>query len=126
MKKTMMMGALLVLLALAATASAQFAKLKNTTPGERAAIQNELMKSKLGLSPDQEKKIAELNLKYANKMQPIIQGSEGPFEEMRDVRSINEEKEGELKRILSPDQFQKYLAGKEEMREKFEQRIMSK
>ena len=42
---------------------------------------------------------------------------------MLQMREINEAKEGEPKGILSPPQFEKYLASKEEMREKFEQKM---
>jgi hypothetical protein len=91
--------------------------LKNTTPGERAKAQTAMMKSKLGLTDDQMAKVSELNLKYAEKMDPIIKGSEGPLMKARDVRSVEQEKEDELKALLSPDQFQKFQAAKDEMRD---------
>jgi hypothetical protein len=99
-------------------------KLKNTTPEQRAAVQTTLMTEKLGLTPEQKAKVADLNLVYAKKMQPIIESGR-PLMAMREARQIGEEKEAALKKILSPEQFQKFLAGKEEMREKFEERIMS-
>jgi len=43
---------------------------------------------------------------------------------MRAARDVETAKEAELKQVLSPDQFQKFLASKEEMREKFEQTIL--
>jgi len=115
-----------VLAVLAPAARAQFAKLKNTTPEMRAKVQTELMKAKMQLNPAQESQVAALNLKYAQKMEPLIQGSQGPFMEMREAREINEEKEAELKKIVSKEQFEAYLAGKEELREKFEQKIEEK
>src|SRR5262245_45433467 len=108
----------LLLIASAITASAQADKLKNTTPQERAKAQTLFMKSKLGLSEAQLPKVEAVNLKYAEKLDPVIKGSAGPLVKMEAVRQANEEKEAELKGILSPDQFQKYLAAKEEMREK--------
>jgi hypothetical protein len=115
--------AILLLLGASPGARAQFDKLKNTTPEQRAKLQTELMKAKLGLTPEEEAKIAALNLKYAQKMEPVIKGSSGPFMEMREARSINEEKEAEMKQVLTPAQFGVYLAAKEEIREKFEERI---
>jgi hypothetical protein len=50
-------------------------------------------------------------------MDPIIKGTEGTFMKARDARNVEQQKEDELKALLSPDQFQKFLAGKEEMRE---------
>ncbi len=92
-------------------------ELKNTTPAERAKAQTAMMKAKLGLSEDQVAKVGALNLKYAEKMDPIIKGTEGPFMKMSDAKNVEQEKEDELKALLSPDQFQKFLAEKEEMRE---------
>ena len=83
-----------------------------------------MMKSKLGLSPDQQVKISAINLKYAQQMQPILQSHEGPLMRMRQMRPISEAKEGELKQVLSADQFQKYLAEKEAMREEFEEKLL--
>jgi hypothetical protein len=116
-------------LAVAGPAAAQMNRLetlKNTTPAERATAQTAMMKKKLGLSAEQGPKVEAINLKYAEKMQPVLEDSSGPLMKMRAMESINQEKEGELKTVLSPAQFQKYLAGKEEMREKIEQKLMEK
>jgi hypothetical protein len=107
-------------------ASAQLADLKNTTPEQRAKALTEMMTTKLGLSPEQTSKVANLNLTYANKMEPLIKGSEGPLAKMRDMRQINEAKEAELKQILTPQQFEKYLASKEQMRENIMEKIEEK
>ena len=105
-------------------AHAQMEQLKQTTPEQRATLQTALMAERLGLTADQKTKVAALNLTYATKMEPIIKGSAGPLREMREIRQINDEKEAELKQILTPTQFQQYLASKEEMRQKFEKRIL--
>src|SRR5215470_3409862 len=85
-------GSLLFALA----ASGQLDQLKNTTPEQRAKALTEMMTKKLGLSPEQTSKVADLNLKYANQMEPLIKGSEGPLVKMRQMREINEAKEAEL------------------------------
>jgi hypothetical protein len=115
-----------LLAAVAINAAAQLDELKNTTPEMRAKALTDLMKAKLGLTSEQESKVADLNLKYAKKMEPVIKGSAGPFKKMREAKRINEEKETALKRILSPQQFDKFLAAKEEMREKFEEKMEEK
>jgi len=107
----------------ASTALAQMDKLKNTTPEERAGAQTEMMKSKLALTSEQAPTIAAINQKYAKEMDPVIKGSEGPLMKVRHMKQINTRKEAELKQVLSPDQFQKYLASKEEMREQFEEKL---
>jgi len=44
---------------------------------------------------------------------------------MRQAREIETRKEGALQQVLSPDQFQKYLAMREEMKQKLEEKIAS-
>ena len=102
---------------------AQIDELKNTTPAARASLQTELMKSMLGLSAEQTRAVVDLNLKYANRMEPIIKGSSGSLAKMFQMRKINNEKEAELKRILSPLQWEKFDASRDEMRKQFEERI---
>jgi hypothetical protein len=104
-------------------AFAQLDELKNTTPGERASLQTELMKSKLALTPEQTRVVADLNLKYANRMEPIIKGSSNSLTKMFQMRKINNEKETELKRILSSQQWEKFEASRDVMREQFEEQI---
>src|SRR5262245_38887846 len=109
----------LILICALPAAYAQMDALKNSTPAERARLQTDMMKSKLSLTPDQTTKIAAINEKYAKQMEPIIKGQEGPLARMRQMREVSAAKETELKSVLSPEQFQKYLAEKAEMREKF-------
>ena len=103
-------------------AFAQLDELKNTTPAERASLQTELMKSKLALTPEQTQAVADLNLKYANRMEPIIKGSSNSLSKMFQMRKINNE-ETELKRILSSQQWKTFDASGDEMPQDFEERI---
>jgi hypothetical protein len=73
-------------------AFAQLEKLKGTTPEQRAAIETEFMRAKLSLTPDQTRAVADLNLKYAKLMDPVIKGSSGTFTKMLQMRQINNEK----------------------------------
>jgi len=93
---------------------------KDTTPAERAKAQNAMMRSRLGLTDEQASRVAALNQKYAEKMEPVISG---PLVKMREVKEIEQQKEAELKQVLSPEQFEKFLAAKDQMREELEQRI---
>ena len=113
-----------LLIALGAPALAQLAALKNTTPQQRATVLTKLMQKRLGLSGSTLEQVSKINLEYANKAQPILQGADRPLEEMREMRDLDEQKDAALKNVLSPTQFQQYQAGKAELRQKFEQRIM--
>jgi hypothetical protein len=114
------------LLLVGAASAQEFQKLAGTTPAQRAGVQTELMKSRLGLSEAEAAKIASINLKYAEQMQPILQGSEGPMMKMGAARRVDQAKDAELQGVLSPEQYQKYLASKQEMRQKMEQKLMEK
>jgi len=95
----------------------------DTTPKERAEAQTLMMKEKLGLSDAKTEKVRAINLKYAEKMEPVIKGSDGPLMKGREARNFQAQKEGELKAVLSADEFKKYLASKQEMREHIVERI---
>jgi hypothetical protein len=117
-------AAMSLLIVVAAGAQNEMEKLKSSTPEERARLQTEMMKTKLSLTPDQTPKVAAINQKYAQRMEPIIKGQEGPLMRLRQMREVGQAKEAELKGVLSPEQFQKYLAEKQEMREKFEDKLI--
>ena len=100
--------------------------LAHTTPEERAAVQTEMMKSKLDLSADQLEPVQALNLKYAREMDPVLKGSGGLFERLKKAREIAHAKDAALQGVLSEAQFQKYRAAKEEMRKELEQKLAKK
>ena len=115
----------LLMLSLASAAQAQqLAALKKTTPQQRADLLTKMMQEKLKLSGDTLQQVAKINLEYANKVQPILESSDRPLQELREARAISEEKEAALKQVLSADQFQKYLAAKAQLEKKFEQHFM--
>ena len=120
----LLVAAMSLLIVVAAGAQNEMEKLKSSTPEERARLQTEMMKVKLGLTPDQTPKVAAINQKYAQRMEPIIKGQEGPLMRLRQMREVGQAKEAEMKGVLSPEQFQKYLAEKQEMREKFEDKLI--
>jgi len=89
-----------------------------TTPEGRAAFQTQQMKKALGLNQDQIDKVREINLKYARKVETTADASEGESRKLGEMKKISEEKDSEMKAVLSSEQYDKYLAMKEEMRKK--------
>jgi Spy/CpxP family protein refolding chaperone len=120
----LLVAAMSLLIVVTAGAQNEMEKLKSSTPEERARLQTEMMKTKLSLTTDQTPKVAAINQKYAQRMEPIIKSQEGPLMRLRQMREVGQAKEAELKGVLSPEQFQKYLAEKQEMREKFEDKLI--
>ena len=112
-----------VLMMATSVGAAGLDELKDTTPAERAMAQTFMMKQKLGLSDEQTPKVKTINEKYAEQMDPVIKGSEGPLMKMRSVKEIEERKEAELKDVLSSDQFQQFQSMKAEMKDKLMERV---
>jgi hypothetical protein len=117
---------LLIAFAAGSSPAQMLDKLAKTTPQERATIQTGFMKKKLGLSGEELAKVDAINLKFAEKAEPVIKGSDGPFMKMRAMRSLQTEKNGELKTVLTPDQYAKYQAAQDEMKQQFESEIAKK
>jgi Spy/CpxP family protein refolding chaperone len=94
----------------------------NTTPEERADFQTNRMKDLLNLSDEQTEKVREINLKYAKENQEVFK-SEATREEKRDkLRDLHEQKENELKAVLSEEQYEKFRSERNEMWEHMKKR----
>ena len=87
---------------------------------ERARFQTEWMKQNLSLSNDQLVQIEPLNLKYAQKMEEV-KAISGKIGKLKKAKSIMDEKDGQLKKILTKDQFNVYLEKREEIRDKMKE-----
>lgn len=85
------------------------------TPEERAKRQTEMMKENLSLTAAQEPKVSAINLKYANKMEDVRKITDTAVMR-KTAQNLNKQKEGELKAILTADQFKSYLKQVEEMK----------
>ena len=118
----------LALLSLAPLAAAQELSpaLAKSTPEQRAAIQTDLMKDKLALSAEQLPNVQAINLDTAKKMEPVIKGDDGPLVKLRQARAIESQKEASLRDVLTPDQFQKFLALRDELKQKLEEKLLEK
>ena len=96
--------------------------MNESTPEERAQLQTDYMKENLALTPEQEPKIHDLNLKYAKKMQDAYNTTDRRFQKLKKMKSIGDEKDQELKSVLNPDQYATYEKNKELMKEKMRAR----
>lgn len=86
---------------------------------ERAQFQTERMTSSLKLDSAQVEKVGSINLKYAQKMDPVIKGNGSKISKFRAFKSINDEKQAELKKVLTKEQFAEFQRQQEEMKERF-------
>jgi hypothetical protein len=97
-----------------------------TSPEERAKFQTEYMKENLSLTSDQEKKVHDINLKYAEKIQEAYEAPTKKYQKLKAMQRVNAEKEGELKLTLTPDQYATYEKNKEAMKEKIKAQVREK
>ena len=89
----------------------------NADPEQRATQQTAQMTEKLSLSEAQSAKVKEINLKYANKMKEAREKSAGDREAMRGaIGTIRQEQDAELQTVLTEDQWQQWVAYREEFR----------
>jgi hypothetical protein len=100
------------------------AQLAKVPPSVRAGIQTEVMAEKLHLSPQEKTQVEAVNLKYANQMQPVLEGSSGMFARMREAKRVEGAKDAEMKTVLSPAQYEAYLGLKSELRERLKQKAL--
>jgi len=97
---------------------AQSTEQKGSTPDQRALRQSDAMKTKLGLDTVQYQKVYDINLEYARKGQEIMEAGGGKFAKYRKFKSMMSEKDGRLKKVLTPDQYSSYQEMKKEMMDK--------
>ncbi|MBM4265892.1 MAG: hypothetical protein FJ144_04660 [Deltaproteobacteria bacterium] len=130
MKKTAIIAALSIAAALLLGTPAQsqdMEQMAKIPPPVRAKAQTAFLEKKLQLNPEQKSKVEAINLKYAEKMQPVLDGSAGGmFARMREGKKLEGEKDAELRGVLNPQQFQTYEASKDEMKQKVLQELKEK
>jgi Spy/CpxP family protein refolding chaperone len=88
---------------------------------ERAEMQTELIAEKLELTYDQKTKVYDINLSSALKMDKLKE-IEDRTQKFKQFRTIQLEKDEQLKKVLTKEQFKKYKKFKAEIRK----RIMEK
>lgn len=121
--KNKALGHLLFLLILAIggsnTAIAQDSR--PSTPEERAMKVTDWMKSELHLNVDQEPLIHTINLKYATENESLRTSSQAKLSKYRKFKTRQDAKDGELKRVLTPEQFNTYLDKRGELKKKMKE-----
>lgn len=118
MKKKKVTITIFLNLMFAATQIFAQSKLKEMPADERAKLQTERMTSSLKLNQEQTEKVGQINLKYAQKMDPVMQGSGSKMSRFKAFNSINKDKEAELKGVLTPEQFGQFQKQQQEMKDK--------
>ena len=96
---------------------------KVANPAKKAQRQTEWMTKELGLLADQATKVGEINTKYIAAIDEAENTIANKAERVTKVRNLQKERNEELKKVLSPEQFSKL---QELLKEKKEQRKANK
>ena len=123
-KAAALAGVAVLLLSVAASAQSQIEAIAKTTPEQRAKVQTGLMKEKLALTAEQLPKVEAINLATARKMQPVLESTDGPLSRMRAAKANEAERDAGLQPVLTPQQYQQWLAAKGEIKQKAEQKLL--
>lgn len=99
-------------------ATAQTTERTPLTAEERAQKWTDWMKTELTLTAEQEPNVHAINLKYADQMDDIKSAEGDRRSKFKDAKATSKAKDEELKAVLTPDQFTKYTAKKQEMQQK--------
>lgn len=126
MKSIYPIPGLLVVLCLSFASNAQEAERETMSPEERASKLTTWMKNNLQLTDEQEKSVQEINLKYAGKTEELRNSSESKGQKFKKLKSYNDDKDKELKGLLTAEQFKTYQAKKEEVKEEFKAKASEK
>ena len=126
MKSIYLIPGLLVALFLSFASNAQEAERETLSPEERASKLTTWMKNNLQLTDEQEKSVHEINLKYAGKTEELRNSDEPKGQKFKKLKSYNDDKDKELKGLLTAEQFKTYQAKKEEVKEEFKAKANEK
>jgi len=102
---------------------AKMQELAQTTPDQRAELQTSMMKTKLSLTDQQLPEVQKINLDTATQMQPVIAGNDGPLIKMRKAKTIEAQRDSELQKVLTPDQYKQWQAEKEQMKQQIQTKL---
>ncbi len=122
MKSMKLFISVITLFLFTSSAMAQHAFSDNKTPEERAKVQTEWMQTELSLDSTQIEKVYQINLKYANKLDGIKNSSEDRMQKFKKFKALSSDKDKDLKKVFSNEQFKIYQKKKDELRSKMKNR----
>lgn len=96
------------------------------TAAERSAKVTEWMKTNLKLTDAQVPQVDAINMKYANKAEDVKNSTKTKKEKMEAFKMDNEEKDAELKKVFTEDQYKTYQAKKDELKKMAKEKAKSK
>ncbi len=103
-------AALLVIITLSSFAPGRQASLRDmfrNSPETRAQVVTMVLKNRLDMDEAQAEQALQVNVKYAELIQPYLKGKDAITENIDELLALNQKRVTELKTILTPEQIQK-------------------
>lgn len=116
---------LALIIGLAISSNTIQAQTKPAMPEDRKTEmvnQLKLDKEKLALTKDQEASYMEISKKYGEKLKSLRDNDAERSAKMKEVKDLRDQKDAEMKVLLSEDQFKKYKEIQDERKEKMKGR----
>jgi DNA-directed RNA polymerase subunit H (RpoH/RPB5) len=97
---------------------------KSLTDDQKSEMiqQMKMDKEKLALTETQEPIFKEITKKYGVQLKEVKESSEAKRDKFRKLKTIRDEKNAEVKALLSEEQYKTYLTLQEERKEKMKER----
>jgi len=103
-------AALLVIITLSSFAPGRQASLRDmfrNSPETRAHVVTMVLQNRLDMDEAQAEQALQVNVKYAELIQPYLKGKDAITENIDELLALNQKRVTELKTILTPEQIQK-------------------
>lgn len=85
---------------------------------ERAPAQEDFLAEKLSLTAEQREQVGQINRKYAREVDSILRSDDYRSKKARLFKSAMKNKDRELRKVFSKEQYQRYEKIREEMKQR--------
>ena len=116
MKKILTIACIMIL------ASSTYAQSKMTEKEKEEAIARyRTYMERLNLTEEQKPQVEEINMRFSTGISNMKKSNTSKLEKFRTFKSLSSARDGEMKKVLTKDQYAIYKANQEEQRENFRQ-----
>ena len=91
---------------------------EETPAEEKAPVQEDFLVKKLSLTAEQREQVGQVNRKYAREVDSILRSDDYRSKKARLFKSAMKNKDRELKKVLSREQYEMYEKIREEMKQR--------
>ncbi|MDP5158281.1 MAG: hypothetical protein NWQ07_06870 [Flaviramulus sp.] len=115
---------ILVLAVVALIGTTAMAQEKEFTEEQKAQMEAQLTTyfEKLNLSEEQKPKFEEITKKYGKQLMDLKESNKGRLAKYKEFKAINENRNAEMKPLLSREQYDSYQEIQEEMQQKMKEK----